>query len=254
MNRNECRKRPETIQQALREIRRLDIPSITILCKAPKGIKGQTGALGIFPASFNPPTKAHVALIREARKQANLDEILVLLDLQAMDKSLTGASYEERINMIEMVFRKDPKISIGISNRGLFLDKIEPLKGLYPARVHFTFIVGFDTILRVMDKKYYKNRKKSLNELFDQSCFLVTNRDDYEETAFEILFRERELKEYLKKITYFTLPARFSFHSSSSVRNKIAEGQPVHSLVPASVLRYIEKKRLYQHQRSRRCH
>ena len=41
---------------------------IFLIRKAPQGISGRKGRLGIFPASFNPPTMAHRALIREARK------------------------------------------------------------------------------------------------------------------------------------------------------------------------------------------
>ena len=55
-------------------------PSILLIRKAPRGISAPRGRLGIFPASFNPPTNAHVALVREARKQYDLDEVLVLLD------------------------------------------------------------------------------------------------------------------------------------------------------------------------------
>ena len=120
------------------------------------------GRLGIFPASFNPPTMAHLALIREAKKQGNLDEILILLDIQAMDKEPVGATFEDRLTMLKKVFGRDPKVSIGLSNRGLFLEKLKPLRKYYPSPISFFFIVGFDTILRVMDKKYYPNRKEVL--------------------------------------------------------------------------------------------
>jgi nicotinamide-nucleotide adenylyltransferase len=230
----------------LSEFSRLKEPSIHILCKASRGILKGEGSLGIFPASFNPPTRAHVALIREARKAAQLDEILVLLDLQAMDKKWMGASYEDRVAMLESVFKRDPRVSIGVSNRGLFLDKIAPLRDLYPPPIRFTFIGGFDTILRVFDKKYYRDRKKSLDELFGRSRFLVANRDEYEESAFEFLFRKRESKQYRNRITFLTLPARFSFVSSSSVRERIAQGRPIKGLVPIPILRYISTKGFYR--------
>ena len=233
------------LRQTLEEFKNLREPSLMILGKASRGLWNPEGSLGIFPASFNPPTKAHLALIREARKQIHLDEILVLLDLQAMDKRFTGATWEDRIAMVGTLFGKDPTISIGLSNRGLFLDKIEPLRRVYPSPATVTFIVGFDTIIRILDKKYYKKRKKSLDELFEQSRFLVANRDDYEETAFKLLFRKRENKRYQGKVSFFPLPKRYGSLSSSSVRNRIAEGRSINDLVPISVLRYIKRNGIY---------
>ena len=233
------------LRQTLEEFKNLREPSLMILGKASRGLWNPEGSLGIFPASFNPPTKAHLALIREARKQIHLDEILVLLDLQAMDKRFTGATWEDRIAMLGTLFEKDPTVSIGLSNRGLFLEKIGLLRRVYPFPTRFTFIVGFDTIIRILDKKYYKSRKRSLDELFEQSQFLVANRDDAEETAFELLFRKRENKRYQGKVSFFPLPKRYGSLSSSSVRNRIAEGRSINDLVPISVLRYIKRNGIY---------
>ncbi len=233
------------LQQAVQEFAGLQEPSVAVIRNAPQGLLNPEGSLGIFPASFNPPTKAHLALIREAKKQTHLDEVLVLLDLQAMDKKLIGATWKDRIAMLKILFRNDPTISIGLSNRGLFLDKMEPLRRLYPSPAEFTFIVGFDTLIRILDKKYYKNRKRSLDELFEQGRFLVANRDEYEERAFEMLFRRRENKRYREKITYFSLPKRFGTLSSNLVRQRIAEGHPINHLLPISILRYIKSKGIY---------
>jgi nicotinate (nicotinamide) nucleotide adenylyltransferase len=219
---------------------------IVLVRKAPKGVSKQKGRLGIFPASFNPPTLAHVALIREAIKKERLDEVLVLLDMQAMDKEPVEARFEDRLTMLKKVFGKDPKISIGLSNQGLFLEKLKPLGTLYPASIEVVFVVGFDTILRVMDKKYYLNRKRSLDELFEQSRFLVANRDRHEGAAFEILFRRRESKRYAGKVSFFALPQKFSTISSSQIRRRLAQGQPVHEWVPAEILPFLREKRLYQ--------
>ena len=219
--------------------------TLLLVRKAPRGISNQKNRLGIFPASFNPPTMAHLALIREARRTGDLDEILVLLDIAAMDKRPAGSKFGDRLQMLKMVFRRDPTISIGLSNRGLFAEKLTPLRALYPSPIQFSFIGGFDTILRVIDKKYYGNRKKSLDELFKQSRFLVANRNQYEETAFEILFRKTENKKYRIRITFFRLPEKFSSLSSSLVRKRIREGQTVNDLIPTSILRFIKKTGLY---------
>jgi nicotinic acid mononucleotide adenylyltransferase len=147
--------------------------------------------------------------------------------------------------MLKLLFRKDPKISIGLSNHGLFLEKIKSLRKLFPSPVTIHFIVGFDTILRVMNKKYYRNRKKSLDSLFRGCEFLVANRGNHEEEAFERFFKQRSNERYKGRVSFFTLPKRLSSLSSSLVRNRIRERKPVGNLVSSSGRRYIEKTGLY---------
>jgi nicotinate (nicotinamide) nucleotide adenylyltransferase len=234
------------IKNCIGRLRRSNASEIVLIRRAPKGINYQNSRLGIFPASFNPPTLAHVALIREAIKKKKLDEVLVLLDMQAMDKEPIGANLEDRLRMLKKAFGKNPKISIGLSNRGLFLEKINPLRKYYPAPASFAFIVGFDTIVRVIDKKYYPNRKQSLDALFGRCQFLVANRGEYQERALEILFRKREIKAYKGKVSFITLPERFSSLSSSLVRQSLSLGQPVNQWVPASIHSFLKEKGLYK--------
>ncbi len=233
------------IESSIRKLSRAKESTIVLVRKAFQGISDGKGRLGVFPASFNPPTKAHLALIREARMRERLDEVLVLLDVQAMDKACAAAEITDRLAMLEKAFQKEPKVSTGLSNRGLFLDKIAPLRRIYPESIDFLFIVGFDTIVRVVNRKYYRSPKKSLDELFTKCRFLVANRGDVEERDFEILFRKRENRPYADKVSYFTLSPRFSLLSSTLVRERIANGMPVDQFIPACVLHFIRKKGLY---------
>ncbi len=236
--------KPEPIDQ-LKELKKRKEPAILLIRKAPRGISGRRGRLGIFAASFNPLTMAHLTLIREARKRFDLAEVLVLLDIKAMDKKIVGASLEDRLKMLNVLFRRDPKISIGLSNRGRFVEKLLPLRTLFPPPISFVFIVGFDTILRVMDKRYYKARKKALGYLFEATQFLVANRGGQDAQSFEALFENVVNRRYRDGVSFITLPEGFSSLSSSLIRRKIAEGHPVEGLVPAPILRYIQKAGLY---------
>jgi nicotinic acid mononucleotide adenylyltransferase len=147
--------------------------------------------------------------------------------------------------MVRLVFQKDPKISIGLSNRGLFLEKLEPLRERYASPVEFVFVVGFDTIVRVMNKKYYKSHKRALDRLFRESRFLVANRGEQEKEAFERLFQVRGSEKYLNKVSHISLPERFAFLSASLVRNRVSKHEPITDLVPAPILRFIRRKKLY---------
>ena len=116
--------------------------------------------------------------------------------------------------MLELLFWKGPKISIGLSNRGLFVEKLAPLRKLYPVPVSFLFIVGFDTILRVMDKRYYRDRPRAIGRLFQECQFWVAHRREKREDSFEDFFGRKENRGYRNQVFFFVLPDEVSFLSS----------------------------------------
>jgi nicotinamide-nucleotide adenylyltransferase len=240
-----------SLSQQIERLGHLKRSSILLVRKAPCGIPGTRGHLGIFPASFNPPTRAHLALIRKAMRFGDLDEIFVLLDAQAMDKKIIGAGLEDRVIMLKQLFQRDQKISIGISNRGLFIEKLAPLRRLYPSAAEFTFIAGFDTILRVLDRKYYEAPKASLDALFKRSGFLVANRGEQDQERFETLVEDPDNHKYKNKIYSLPLSKEFSSISSSLVRKRLREGRPIDDLVPYPIRIFIKQKGLYAERRSR---
>ena len=233
------------LRETIEKLRRRKAPSIYLTRKAPRGIRGRKGRLGIFAASFNPPTKAHVALISEAAKRFKLDEILVLLELQAMDKRIVGAPLQERLVMLKILFERYPGVSIGLSNRGLFVEKREPLRSLFPMPICHVFIVGLDTMLRVMDRKYYDDGQEELDRLFHDIRFVCANRGSDEQRAFKALFESPGNRKYRRRVSFFVLPKKFSSMSSSLVRERMKDGKPVKDLVPPSILQFIEREKLY---------
>jgi nicotinate (nicotinamide) nucleotide adenylyltransferase len=234
-----------SLHQQIEALTNFNKSSIFIMRKGSQGISQGHGRLGIFPASFNPPTRAHLALIRNAMRFGHLDEILVLLDARAMDKKIIGAGLEDRVIMLKKIFQRDPRISIGISNRGLFIEKLAPLRRLYPFAAEFIFVAGFDTILRVLDRKYYEAPEASLDGLCKRSSFLVANRGELDQERFETLLEHSDNTKFKKKISFFVLPKRFSSISSSLVRERLREGKPIDDLVPSPILRFIEETGLY---------
>jgi nicotinate (nicotinamide) nucleotide adenylyltransferase len=233
------------LSEILEEFRRLPEPSILLLRRAAQGLGAGGGRLGIFPASFNPPTKAHLMLIRRAAAAASLDEVLVLLDTAAMDKEIIGARLEDRISMLNALFQKKPHVSIGISNRGLFIDKVGPLKNVYPSAGAFVFIVGFDTIERVMDRTYYADPRSALDQLFGACEFVVAGRMGCTAESLEALLADELNQPYRPRISFLSVPSRYAAYSSSTVRRCIHRDRSVRDWIPASVLRFIQQSGLY---------
>jgi nicotinic acid mononucleotide adenylyltransferase len=220
-------------------------PRITIVKQAKGGLGRSERTLGVFPASFNPPTAAHEALVREARNAVSFDECLLLLDLQAIDKEVFGAPLEARLLMLLALFKADPACSVGICNRGLFMEKVEALYQVYPQDTAIHFIVGHDTIDRVLDCKYYSDRDQALRSLFSQARFLVANRGANDEQALRALFAREENRLFAAQVVPLTLPPVVACVSSSAVRQQLAQGQSVKGLVSPMLEEYLQKQGFY---------
>jgi nicotinic acid mononucleotide adenylyltransferase len=218
---------------------------IKLVKRATGGIRQTGGVLGVLPASFNPPTSAHEALIREADKVVAFDEILLVLDQRAMDKELIDAPLEDRLLMLLFLFGDDPRISLGIANQGLFLDKVEALHQVYPQATQMYFIVGYDTIVRVLDPVYYKERDEALHALFSQARFLVANRGDRDERDLTELFGREENRPFAAQVMPFDVPPAVSRISSSEIRSRLAEGSSVQEFVPPNLEKFLLKRGFY---------
>lgn len=218
---------------------------IKIVKQASRGIRDKGGVLGVLPASFNPPTSAHEALVREAGKVIAFDEILLVLDQRAMDKELVDAPLEDRLLMLLVLFGDDPRISLGIANQGLFLDKVEALHQVYPQNTQIYFIVGYDTIMRVLDPIYYKERDESLHAFFSQAQFLVANREDCDERDLKELFGRDENRPFDSQITSLTLSPALAHISSSEVRSLLAVGKSVKGFVSPKLEEFLLKGGFY---------
>ena len=218
---------------------------IKIVKRAIRGIHDRGGVLGVLPASFNPPTSAHEALVMEADKVVAFDEILLVLDQRAMDKELIDAPLEDRLLMLLLLFGDDPRISLGIANQGLFLDKVEALHQVYPQATRIYFIVGYDTIVRVLDPIYYRKRDEALRELFSQARFLVANRGDHDERDLTELFGREENRPFAKQVMPFDLPPALARISSSEVRSRLAEGKSVQGFVPPKLEEFLGDQGFY---------
>jgi len=228
----------EVIQNTIEVTNPTGMPQIHFVQKAKKGINGPNQKLGVLPASFDPLTKAHVAIVSEARKY-ELDEILLVLDKRNANKKSFRASLEDRI-LLTTLFFKEEDISIALSSHGLFLEKLRALKPLYPPSTKIYFLVGYDTILRVLDKKYYQDREAALDELFEGSEFLIAGRGDKGEKEIFSLFEKEENKRFKNKITPLNITP-FAFISATEIRQRIEKGEPLEALVPEKTLPFVNE-------------
>ena len=84
---------------------------------------GQARRLGVFPGSFHPPTRAHLALARAALNV--VDELLFVLPRRFPHKGWEGVGFGDRARMLEAaagVFPRAARDDPSQLRRSLFAD------------------------------------------------------------------------------------------------------------------------------------
>jgi len=239
----------DRLRKIIRDAPQGEPPVLRWVRRAPQGITGPGRSLGVFPASFNPPTIAHRTLIQRARSVEPIDETVLILDRRPLDKRIFGASLEERLSMILLCFEKDPTVSVAFTNAGLFVDKLALLLQAYPDNTTIRFIVGSDTLIRVLDRKYYENRDASLKRLFADSRFLVATRRNVGLKEIEKLLDREENRPFSERIALFKIPLSIGHLSSTRARNRIRRGGNVDEIIPKEIVSYVKRRGLYEKMR-----
>lgn len=179
--------------------------SFKILCSVPDPGKSKAPVrtLYVFDSSFNPPTKAHMHLARSALREDSENKplrLLLLLAVKNADKAPKPAQFEDRLVMMTLMAENLQKeldevvVDVGVTTEPFYYKKAEVVEesGAYEGledgeQVHIT---GFDTIIRIFDKKYYPDGMGVLQSMFEKGRLRVHLRDG----------DEKEQREYREKI------------------------------------------------------
>ncbi|KAK0388047.1 hypothetical protein NLU13_4291 [Sarocladium strictum] len=258
---------PRTVQDGTSDSNALEIPE----------------RLVVLDSSFNPPTRAHAAMLRSAvaasSKSIDKDEgttrVLLLLAVRNADKAPQPAAFPSRLGMMERFGRELREwdegtgitIDIGVTTEPYFHDKAQAIQssGFYgnskqPEQV---FLAGFDTLVRIFDPKYYADgggMQTALGPFFENSRLRVTLRanDDWgsadeqrawvrslEEEGKENIEERGGRKEWLDRIDLVD-GVEGEAVSSSRVRQAVKLGRDVNGMVGEQVKRWIEEEGLYR--------
>ncbi|KAI8377308.1 hypothetical protein BD560DRAFT_367080 [Blakeslea trispora] len=213
----------------------------------------------ILDSSFNPPTKAHAKLIESslnAYPNDYFDSILLLFSINNADKALTGASVLERAQMIELLAAqfKQYSIVVGFTHHGRFIDKATSIQAWLSnhtkttcSRAELYFILGYDTVTRLLDPKYYNGVpvEKAL-EAFFSTCHLVCA-DRGGNTKEQEAFWEKVYHKYSPDIfKRIQLDSETCQLSSTLARETIAcQGEKVETMLSDNMIDFIKQYKLY---------
>lgn len=194
--------------------------------------------VGILGGTFDPIHNAHITIAKEALKQFNLDEILIMPTPYPPHKDknkITGNFH--RANMIKLAIDSLDKIrfsdfELNSHDVTYTADTLHMLKELHPENEYY-FIMGSDSIASF--KSWYRP-----DVILKFAKLIAVKRDDESSKKMDVNISEIE-KEYNTHIGILSMPAVDI--SSSYIRCNSYEA--IKSMVPEPVYEYIVENNLY---------
>ena len=197
--------------------------------------------MGILGGTFDPIHNGHLAIADEARTYLNLSELLFLPAGQPWMKSdqpISAAYHRTEMIRLALEGRSYFKLStIEIEHKGpsYSVDTIVKLRAQSEEAFDFYFIVGWDNLAKI---PLWKDPAKLI-----EMCFLAAvPRPGYDRPDMKKL--AAALPGISKKVILMDKP-RIDI-SATDIRNRVAQGLSINSLVPPAVENYIKENGLYR--------
>ncbi|MEM7018719.1 MAG: nicotinate-nicotinamide nucleotide adenylyltransferase [Pseudomonadota bacterium] len=228
---NSQKKRINKLNQQIEGLRSRDAPTLAWTARKPATGK----QLYIFSGSFNPISTAHIELINTALQSIDGADVLLLLAMANVDKEVFGLSLAERLLTLEHYVATQKTWSVAACSHGRFIDKLMAIKKTAHDYDSFTFIVGYDTLIRIFEPRYYQDFSRELDELFSQCRFIAATRQDYDLDAMQTFMSSDAVMPYAPKVDLIALPAEYLEVSSTNIRMRLANRQNVTGLIPQTV-------------------
>lgn len=204
------------------------------------------GEIIVFPGSFNPPTLAHLAMLRQARKFAQRRgghwQVYAALSRQIVDKeAVERMTLLDRVVLLECVLKSQVRhAGILLLNRGLYVEQAQGIRAAFPHVRRLYFLLGFDKIVQILDARYYADRDAALRELFALAHLLVAPRGVDGVAELKDLLARPENRPFVGFIHPLPLDAQYRDISSTHARQEAQPGE-----VPAQARDFIQRTRPY---------
>jgi len=185
---------------------------------------------GVFGGNFNPVHNGHLILANEAINLLNLKKILFIPAWKSPFKNdLPSTPFIDRYNMLELATSEIQFFEVlNIeSKRKQTSYTYYTLKELLKKEKNLCLLIGEDQAIGF--RKWHKWEK------------ILQIVDVY---VFRRNINNKQNKEYPKELKM--LNTKIIEISSTDIRNKIKNGNPVANLLPEEVLNYIKKHKLYK--------
>lgn len=205
---------------------------------------GFTDRVAVLPSAFNPPTEAHLRLLDLALDDEDVSAASALLSTRNVDKGLYGAGLLDRIGMLLALRRAGEDVAVLASNAARISDQAHALREEHPG-IGFDFIVGYDTLVRVFDPRYYDDMVRELERFFAHHRLFVANRDTATVDEVRSYLQSPAARDFAERIIVKELEPASARRSSTAARTAVSQrGMP--EGVPPEVESYIAEHGLYR--------
>lgn len=206
------------------------------------------GRVAVLPSAFNPPTRAHQGLLEVAREAAGTSAVAALLTTNNVDKSLFGAPLAHRVGMLLALSAAGPAlgppVAVLASNAARIADQGAALIAAFPD-VEFDFVVGFDTLVRLFEPRYYEDMDDALRRFFSRHRVVATNRAEATADSIRDFLSEPVARPYADRVIVAELDRARAGMSSTAAREAVAEGLTLPEALAPPVHEYISQHGLY---------
>jgi len=211
------------------------------------GSPAPEGGIIVFPGSFNPPTTAHLAMLKQARHFAYLHghmKVYAAISKHIVDKeAVERPLLVDRIVLLDTVLRHHLRhTGIMLFNRGLYVEQAEGVRVNFPKVTELYFLIGFDKIVQILDPHYYEDRDAALHELFALAELLVAPRGTAGTAELTRLLARPENRPFASHIHVLPLNIAYRAISSTRIREDFADHEQE---VPPEVRRFIRQTHAY---------
>lgn len=221
-------------------------PRAAFLRRAASRLTRPGGNLVVMDASFNPMTVAHEAMLKQASDTCRAGEALLLLSHANVDKAVYGATLAQRLAMLDHYAASFRNLSVAGCSHARFVDKARALAPLYPKSTGLFFVVGYDTLLRLFDPRYYSNLTDELAAFFAVARVVAANRANTDPDAMQRLKTSPEYGAFCDRIHIIGLDDAHSRMSSTEVRTLKKTDAGIGHLVPSRIAEAIDALHLYR--------
>jgi nicotinate-nucleotide adenylyltransferase len=197
--------------------------------------------IGVLGGTFNPVHSGHLVIAEEARLKIKLNKVIFVPAGQPWlktDRKITPAVH--RVEMVKRAIADNASFELStmeVDRRGptYSVDTVTALKQQLGAGAEILFLVGWDSLAEL---PLWKKPARLI-----QLCKLVAvTRPGFSRPDLKSL--EQSVPGITQSVVWLDIPPINI--SSSDIRDRIAQGQSIHGLVPDKVESYIAENRLYR--------
>jgi nicotinate-nucleotide adenylyltransferase len=185
--------------------------------------EGRPVSLGILSSAFHPPTRAHFALARAALDGGFIGEALFVLPRRFPHKDYGSVGLEDRLRMLDKAVAGDPRVSVGVSEGGLFLEIAREARQAYGPSTRLWFLCGSDAAERILNWDY--GALPGIGEQLKEYGLLAAPRGGPWTPPPALA----------EAIAVLPLPEEYAGVSSTEVRRRIQAGEPWRHMVPEGI-------------------